>query len=301
MALLTAGFIDGSRVKGEMLRRALWASTQGATGVVLPSDLKVLQTGTASTSVVISAGSAVIESAFANASGNSYIVTNDQAVTVAVPSSAGTYRVLLAVRDPQYAGQSTPSDPLTNAYTDVLIQSSFPSNQPYVHLANVVVGSTGATVTQANITDTREMASPRSQRDQAMLFPSANTNMSKSSYASWPLAPNSVLVPKWATELMVKITINGVEYTGTDTGVGGVRVIYQNSQGTQVAQNGIVTSKGAGRQTVAVLGRFSVLAAERGTVRYIGLQGYQSSGAGNFQQDYQSQLCYEWEFTERLA
>ena len=71
--------------------------------------------------------------------------------------------------------------------------------------------------------------------------------------------------------------------------------------GTQVAQNGIVTSKGAGRQTVAVLGRFSVLPAERGTVRYIGLQGYQSSGAGNFQQDYQSQLCYEWEFTERLA
>lgn len=297
MTFLTAGYIDGSRVKAEVLRRDLWASTGGATGVIRPADLKVLQTGTASTSIVISAGSAVIESTFANAGGNSYLVTNDQALTVAAPAAAGTYLVMLAVRDPQYAGQVAPPDPLTNSYTDVLIQATAPVSQPYITLASIVVSSAGAVVTTANITDKRALARPRTDSDNAMLFPASDTNMSKTAYVSWPLSPFSVTVPTWATELALKVTVNGVESAGAGATLGGLRVTYHNS----VAQNGIIQFDGPGRQTVVVIGKFDIPSGDRGQLRYLGLQGYQTAGTAVIQQDYQSQVVYEWTFSERLA
>ena len=295
MTLLTAGFVDGSRVRGEMLRRALWASTSGATGIVGATDLRVSPTTPASGSVIVGAGSAVIESAFANAAGNSYIVSNDQALTVAAPSAAGTYRVCLTVRDPQYAGQTAPPDPLTNSYTDVYVGQSFPVGVPYVYLGDAPRASAGGNIT--SVTDKRAIAVPRSQRLQDMRFPASNVNMSKSEYQSWPLSDFAVTVPTWATYLMVTVSINGVEYTGTDTGRAGVRVVF----GSNSAQNGIVTSKGASRQTAVVIGNFTVPAADRGQLRYIGVQGYQTAGAGSFQLDYQSAVVYDWEFVERPA
>ena len=103
----------------------------------------------------------------------------------------------------------------------------------------------------------------------------------------------AVNAPKVSNE----VSINGVEYTGTDTGRAGVRVVF----GSNSAQNGIVTSKGASRQTAVVIGNFTVPAADRGQLRYIGVQGYQTAGAGLFQLDYQSAVVYDWEFVERPA
>lgn len=295
MTLLTAGFVDGSRVHGEMLRRALWAATSGATGIVSATDLRVTPTDPPSGSVILTTGSAVIESGFAGAAGNSYIASNDQALTVPVPDPAGTYQVGLAVRDPQYAGQAAPADPLTNSYTDVLVAQAAPAGLPWVHLADVPRAVTGGPIT--TVVDRRVVAVPRSDRGQEMRFPSGTVRMATHEYQSWPLSDFAVRVPAWATYLMVSVVANGVAYTGTDTGRAGVRIVF----GQSAAQNGIVTSSGAARHTVAVLGNFTVPAQDRGQLRYIGVQGWQTLGSGRFEMDYQSALLYSWEFTERAA
>lgn len=294
MTFLPAGFIDGSRVPGEMLRRLAYASTKGETAVVESTDLRVAAQAVPNATVSINAGTGVIVSKFPNAPSQVYIVANDAAVNVNVPTTAGTWLVYAAIRDPQYPGQTVPGDPLTNSYTDILVTSSYPVNQPYMPLASIANPTGAAAITNAMITDTRVLGRPRRDDDARMLFPAANTNMSKSAYTSWPLSPFSVTVPTWATKLRLKVTVNGVESVGAGTTLGGVRVIYHNS----VAQNGIVQFAGPGRQTVVVIGEFAIPLADRGQSRYLGLQGYQTVGSAVIQQDYQSQVLYEWTFIE---
>lgn len=306
MAFLPAGFVDGARVPAELLRRLTNAATSGETGVIRPADLKVSALSTPGAAVIVGAGAAAVESKFANAAAQSYLAVNDAAVTVPVPANTGattvTRYVCVVLRDPQYAGQSVPPDPLTNSYTDITVNTSLPVGVPYILLATLTIPGSTSAITPAMIADNRVMARARSLSERVMVFPGANVNMSKSSYTSWPLtAPGtSVSIPTWATHLDVVVQLNGVEYTGTGSAVGGVRIVF-NGATTQTAQNGIVKFIGNSRQSVNVIGRFAIPAVDRGQTRYIGLQGYQSTGAGTIQQDYQSQLCIEWEFKETLA
>lgn len=294
MAFLPAGFIDGSRVPGEMLRRLAYAATKGETAVLLPTDLKVSAQSVPGASVVVNAGTAVIVSGFANAGPQSYVIANDAALTTPVPTSAGTWNVYVIIRDPQYPGQSIPPDPLTDDYTDILVAATPPTNQPYMHLATIANPAGAGAITDAMITDKRALARPRTESGEVMLFPASNINMSKTGYQSWPLSGFAVTVPTWATGIRVHAMINGVESVGTGATLGGVRITYHNS----VAQNGIVSFPGPGRQTVGVMGEFDVAPADRGQARYIGVQGYQTAGTANIQQDYQSQVLISWTFTE---
>lgn len=296
MTFLPAGFIDGSMVPGEMLRRLAYAATKGETAVVETTDLKVSAQTVPNATVSVNAGTGIIVSQFANAVSQTYIIANDAAVNVNVPTTAGTWLVYAVIRDPQYPGQVVPPDPLTDDYTDVLVTASYPANQPYMPLASIANPTGAAAITSAMITDTRTVGRPRTESDALMLFPAANINMSKTAYTSWPLsgAAGAVTVPTWATKLMVKVTVNGVESVGAGATMGGVRVVYHNT----AAQNGIIQFAGPGRQTVSVIGSFSIPPEDRGEVRYVGLQGYQTVGTGTIQQDYQSQVLIEWTFTE---
>lgn len=294
MTFLPAGFIDGSMVPGEMLRRLAYAATKGETAVLLPTDLKVSAQTVPDDSVVINAGSAVIVSGFANAGAQTYVVANDAAVSVDVTTAAGTWHVYLIIRDPQYPGQTIPPDPLNDDYTDILVSATAPTNMPYMHLATIANPSGAAAITNAMITDTRTLARPRSESGEVMLFPASDVNMSKTAYTSWPLSGFAVTVPPWATGIRVHAMVNGVESVGAGATRGGVRIVYHNS----VAQNGIIQFDGPGRQTVAVMGTFSVPAEDRGQLRYIGIQGYQTLGTAVIQQDSQSQVLISWTFTE---
>ena len=306
MAFLPAGFVDGARVPAELLRRLTNAATSGETGVIRPADLKVSALSTPGAAVIVGAGAAAVESKFPNAAAQSYLAVNDTAVTVNVPSNTGastvTRYVCVVLRDPQFAGQSVPPDPLTNSYVDITANTSLPVGVPHIRLATLTIPGNTSAITPAMIADNRVMARARSQSERLMVFPGADVNMSKSSYVSWPLTSpgTSVSVPSWATHLDVVVQLNGVEYTGTDSAVGGVRIVF-NGATAQIAQNGIVKFIGKSRQSVNVIGSFAIPPADRGQTRYIGLQGFQSLGAGNIQFDYQSQVCIEWEFSERLA
>lgn len=302
MTFLPASVIDGARTYAESIRRQLYSATGGATGVILPGALKVTALPTPGGAIVIAPGSAAIASPYPGASGQSYQVANDAALQVAVPSNNTgapiNRHVWVTVRDPQYPGMPTPSNPETDTYIDVQITANTITDRPAIKLATIAMPTGASTVTPAMITDTRALAQPKELVVKVPYLPGSNVNMAKgTTYTAWAGSPQTVYIPDWTTHIIAVAHINGVEYTGTDDAVGGVRMLMNSSVDTQ---NGIIGSKGKSRQSVFVLGKWTLVSGA-GTDAQFSIQAAQTSGAGNFQLDYQSQVLFEITFQQRIA
>jgi len=209
-----AGFIDGARVHGETLRRALYASTSGATGVTRAGDLAVIPLAVPGPAVTVTAGGGVIATRFTDADpGQSYSVSNSGPLQVDVPAnesaSPKTWEVILRVTDPQYAGEPTPEDPTEDAYSVVELVPALPTTKPYLWLATIKLPASTGTVQRGHITDRRSLALPRSSRVlKTFDVPESDQFLqaSSSSYQQWPASMNfAVHIPSWATECRVKI------------------------------------------------------------------------------------------------
>ena len=300
MTFLPAAVIDGARTHAEAMRRLLYAATGGQTGVALPGDLAVSALPTPGPAVYVGPGSASIVSTFPGAAGQSYQVANDQSIQVPVPanntSSTVTYRVCVAVRDPQYPGQPIPSDPLTDTYLDVLVAATFP-DRPHVHLADLTMPGNTSVVNPGAVTDRRVLAKPSELTVPVTYFPGTNLTMSKTGYTAWAGAPQTVYIPPWTTHILAEAHINGVDYTGSDDGRAGVKMLMNNSP---VAQNGIIGARGKGRQSVFVVNEWRLVGGA-GTNAQFSVQGHQTGGAGTFTLDYQSQVLFRVTFQQRIT
>lgn len=322
MALLPAGFIDGSAVTGEMLRRAVSVGARGETSIIRPGDLKVTQTNPPSAAVVVGPGSASISGRIFTPGREDqvYMVTNDQAMTVPVPANTGSTPVVrdifAVVRDPQYAGgggRNNEDDPMWGLH----VQSAVPT-RPYIWLGRITIPANTAAITQAMISEPgglqniygidsicRPFELARSVPDGEIFEVTTVTNMRNiqpnnpqpSDFRSWPLTADTLRpnVPTWATKLRLKITLTGVEYTGTDRGVANLRATFDTQESPLIQ----VSSNGYSRQNMVVWGKFNVPASLRGrNVAYIGVRAIQFRGAGNFQQDAATSILYEYDFYE---
>lgn len=300
MAFLPAGVIDGALTHAETLRRIAYHASNGATGVASFGDLTVtaLQPSPGP-AVNINPGSASIVSTYPGGSGQSYEVHNDATYQLPVPANSTggtvTLHVLVTIRDPQYPGMPTPADPATDLYLDVTAQPTFPADRPYYWAADIVMPAGAVNITSAMITPKGGVGSPRTLVDAAPYFP-VGTKTMPGTYADWPQLGITVNVPTWAGYLLAEVSMNGVAYTGGDTGVGGVRVALG---GSPDPQNGIIVSTGVSRQSLFVMGRWAITPTARGTSQALYVQGSKSAGAGAFTVDYQSQILVRWTFSER--
>ena len=213
--LLPAGFIDGGRVYGETLRRALYASTAGATGVVRSDDLRVVALATPGPAVVISPGAGVIATRYTDADpGQSYSVSVGAALTLPVPAnntpSTRTWHVIIRVTDPQYVGESVPDDPEDATYTVAELVATLPTTRPFLHLATLRVPANTGVVVPSAIEDTRRIAQPRSVRLlRAFDIPADSRNRVmdwNGDYRAFSAAVSRFVdVPEWATEVHAKV------------------------------------------------------------------------------------------------
>ena len=302
MTFLPAAVLDGARTPAESVRRFFYSTTNGRSGVALPDALKVSALATPGPAVLIAPGPAAIVSNYPGASGQSYGVHNDSTVQIPVPAnntgSAIGRHVWVTIRDPQYPGMPTPADPLSDTYIDVVVTASQITDRPAYKLATINMPNGASTVTQDMIVDTRDLAMPKEQNTKITYLPGADINITKgATYTAWAGAPQSVFIPEWTTHIIAAVHINGVEYTGTDKAVGGVRMVMNSSVDTQ---NGIIGSTGKSRQSVFVLGRWKLVAGA-GTYATFSVQANHTVGAGNFQIDYQSQLLYDITFQQKIG
>lgn len=309
MAFLTAGYVDGSRVKAEVLRRQTWITSGGAAGVADVDSLRVVALGTPGSSVLINPGGAIVPTAFPDApSIQSYVIANDAAV--AIPnlgnssSSPVTWQIIARVVDPQYAGNSTPADPLTNPYTIAEAVSTLPVGKPYQWLATVVVPNNTSAITQAMITDRRQLARARQLVEASRTIrPTVPNDMFKTGYLPWPTETaiggnkQAYTVPKWASRVTLRMTIAGIYVSGGPPIWGGIRT---NFNGT-VTTHAIVYAE-ATPTRIPIIGSwtFDVPANLRGTTVEFELEGYNSSGAGTIRADNQTDFIWDVTWTEKV-
>lgn len=281
------------------------------TGVATVDSLKVQALGTPGGAVIINAGGGTVQTAFPGAPNiQSYTVANDSAYQLTVPANNGgspkTWQVIARVRDPQYAGETTPGSPLTDSYTTAELVGSLPAGKPYLQLATIVLPASTSAVTNAMITDRRQLAEPRVRPVVPVSTATATASDFRSTgYEEWPATNNAghvaFDVPAWATKLTVRIDVNGILADATSGGppvYGGVRVLFN---GVTSPHSIVYASNIPTRLPVSGAWSFDVPSSMRGTTQTVTVQAMKSSpGNGYLRADQQTQLVWSLTWHEQL-
>lgn len=217
--------VAGGLHSAEVGRQLAYAATNGATGIVLPTDLKVTALPTAGAAVRIGAGGASVVSNFPGAAGQSYVIRGVGATDIPVAkagTSTTTRYVIIRITDPAYAGQPTPANPVVGPYAIPDVVSSITNlAYPFVPLAKIVMPANAVSVTNAMITDLRELANPREKQ---VMFPRPTLTtddpvglLLTATGADGEWFPNAggeqyIEIPKWATRMQIEATWIGVLY-----------------------------------------------------------------------------------------
>ncbi len=306
---------DGVRHSAEVVRAALYASTNGAEGVSGVSDLKVQAQPVPNNTVRVIPGGALLLNRYAGAGGQSYALRNATAtdVTITATGSSGGRTDLLVARvfDTQYEG-TPPVDANAFQYSRLAVIEGVPSNTksardlnlayPAVALAKITIPANTATITNAMITNLRRVAQPRRDRAMRAVFPSLRHAI-PGSYNSWPITLAQrplIYVPEWATNIDIIGHISGAKFEKGNA-VDFVAGIRTGFAGTEPGQNGIIVQDAEdtnGRYHYSVVGSHKIPAQFRGTDQYINLQAQRTGSTGNVYADYQTSVIIDWEFSE---
>lgn len=152
----------------EGARLSLYAAMRGARGVILPNHMKVSALPTPGAFVRIINGAATAPNDYLGTDGNGQqyagreIDSTDFPVAPTGSSGAQTKYLIWAVHDEQYEPGMAPADKvkgLRNTYEWVSTLNGI--TYPYVKLARLDQPKNTATITNAMLTDIRELADPR--------------------------------------------------------------------------------------------------------------------------------------------
>lgn len=297
----------GAEHSPEVARQLAYAATGGYEGVSGSGDLKVTALGTPGASVSLARGVVVVNNRYTSGTQESYIARMATPETVAIAATGASARTdLIAVQviDPFAAGSThtNPVDPRVGPYVRTIVVSNVSSSVKRlqdvagyatatgVALAKVTIPASTSAITNAMITDLRDMAN---QRTQTLLYQAASTGAGKvsgsyvspdpltsSTYVTWPnVASWSVDVPEWATRVVLTVQVLGAA-TRTGDCWGDLRVNF-GGQVTPVSSYDINTDANPMRLAVGASGTLAVPLAMRGTTQTMKLEGKRAGGAGH--------------------
>lgn len=309
--------VAGGLHSAEVGRQLAFAATQGATGTVLPEDLKVSALPTPGPSVRISSGGAAIASNFPGASGQSYIARGVGSTDIAVAkagTSTTTRYVIIRITDPAYAGQPTPAKPAEGPYAIPDVVASITNlAYPFIALAKIVMPANTVNITNAMITDMREVANPRTGRVQRMsrVIPNLDLTTQLPNYQNWPSStPPEIDIPAWATRVQATLQVFGVGVVNAGTlgdwelviGWAPGPVLISNMSTYDFNQFGTAANPMRAPAMGLILDA-AIPASMRGTRQTIRGRGGRSlaSGTGFLRADHQTQVQYDVWFAEDPA
>lgn len=220
----------GATHSPEVVRQSLYDSTSGAEGISSATALQVRAQATPNGTVRVAPGGAVLNNRYPGGAGQSYSARNSSQTSVPVTAtgSAGgrTDAVILRILDPQYAGQP-PADPNNFQYTrleaitapaGVKDISQLNLAYPAILLARITIPANTGTITNAMITDLRNIAQPRAL-DVWRPRPNvaADTELLVAAHADGEYFPNAggeqwIDIPVWATRVQIRATWMGIRY-----------------------------------------------------------------------------------------
>jgi hypothetical protein len=305
----TVWAIDEVEMPGQLWRLMLQSSTRSATGIVDSTDLAVTAQSTPASSVAVAPGACV---ALGSESANqgSYYGYNVGSVNVAITptgSSGGRHDLLVAqVKDSTFPGtpwQSTDPPWSLQVISGVAAgTTAVPAGITAVPLARIDIPASTSAITQAMITDLRQMLSPRQLRTVLAATPSSSgDSLAATSFATWPPAATWQLpIPSWAGLVTATAIVSGAKCS--------VGAVFG-----QIRWNiGGIVSVGAGYDLTVPSGanydRFTAIDAHqavipaniRGTTVTAQLQGERSGGTTGIDlvADTYTSISLDVEFTE---
>ena len=212
---------NGAENSVELARAGIYSATGGATGIAESGDFIVKPLPTPGAAVRVHKGGGVIKSTYPGVFGQSYAVQEQSFtdVPVAATGSAGgaTKYVYVLIEDTQYGGQTPPSVE-NGPYNDYAVTTTLPQNQPYLLLAKIVQPASTGTITNAMITDMREVANPRRDdvwRPRALVVADTETLTATGEVGEYfpnNGGPQTLSIPSWATRAQIRCEWLSVRY-----------------------------------------------------------------------------------------
>lgn len=318
---------QGAQHSSEVARALAFSATQGATGVIGGTSLKITAASTPSSQVRVAPGVAPVVSNYPGHSGQSYILRNATTtyVNIAPTTSAGgrTDAVIARVDDAGLVGQ-TPSNPNDFDYTKIQVIQGAPAgikyesdlnlNYPFVLLAKIAIPASTATITNAMITDLREVVNPREKtvsRDQPWFTEARVDMVGTGAYPVgqyWPrtdsredTAIETVRIPEWATRVEIEGNWLGV-YVSAGTHAGNMWAtmdsVIRNTPRDATQYYTWTAEDTATRQNWFVRDTRLIPADMRGKDAYFSLRARKGSSAGTVYMDKASGYTMRLRFQE---
>lgn len=289
----TGWLIDGVLTKSELARRAQYAATGGADGVVGVGDLKVIPLASPGNGVRVSVGGATILNRYITPVNQAYVVSNPTIETIdstrmpATNPAIRSHLVVATVGDPQYSATGHPwmlaTDPPagtanTFQYVRTHVIANVPSttkrfeelglNYPGYALARLDIGAGGSVYNSANIIDLRYLSQQRSQDVQWTVDTTAADILSGTAltYEYWPDGTDkAVYIPPWATAVYCDGWINGFRQNSATTTLARMRIGSQSMSIFTASSK--YNDNTIGRKGINVGGRLDIPSAYRGTTQ----------------------------------
>lgn len=299
--MLTHGGTHPARAFRMMVRDL----ARGNQGVTEGNDLKVRERSTPGAGVRVSDGSAVVRGAAWGQGSYTQYNVGDAIVPIApTGSSARSDLVCLRVEDPEYEGNRNPAaDDIGYFHVVSGVSAStktVPSGMTAIPLARLDLPANTATITNAMVTDLRQIANPRRDRKLYTAYPSALSELKyqDNRWYNWPTAASwSVSIPAWAVSGKVAVTIAGLRMARAD-----VFAAMQTKLGSDLGHNTVIDDNQGTvvrRQTVVIADNITISAAQRGTTQTLSLQTLMSKiETGDLSVDGSTSIIADVEFTE---
>lgn len=283
---------NGANMSAAVARAAHYAATRGAQGITEPGDLKVTQTSVASQAVEIAAGSATVLNH--GADGESYhgLARTPTNVPISVSGSTRHDLIIGRIIDPDFSPwqPSDVPDAVNGPYWEPHVVQGVTSSTTLasdvvgysaIALARVAVPAAG-NITNAMITNLRELAQPRSELQQYTTIPTDDAHLSSDPWVNWPEEANrNVFVPAWATRVVIEVLYSGVRANIGAT-FGYLRARLGSSGGTSITTlpSGYDVNTPAAnnfdRQTYVNADTLTLPSSLRGTLQPFSLEGHRN-------------------------
>lgn len=214
--------IHGAKHSADVFRQWIYDSTSGAEGISSPTGLRVRATGTPSGQVRVAPGGLIVRNSYQGGGGQSYSGRNASETLVSVPASDSTgaksWNIIFRIQDPQFGGPA-PANKESGPYSFIeCVAKSANISDPHYVLAEVNVPKSTATITNAMVTDRREVANPLTlevRRPRPNVAADNEYVTGTGPDGEW--FPNmggeqTIHIPEWATRVQIDATWMGIRY-----------------------------------------------------------------------------------------
>ena len=288
-------FIGGEAEHGgDVARQLAYLATGGRQGVGGPGDLKVTQLDVPGGGVKDAAGAGSVLNRLSPQ--QSYTVRNPtvdvDAVKIAqTGSAAGRSDLVICRVDNPYLDNNAqrPANAKLGPYNKFDVIPDVPAGTrtvkelglglSAVELARIDLPKSSGTVTNAMITDLRQLANPRYYPQTLQGTAEPGAKLTSPTFTAWPTTNTyDVIIPEWATHIIARL-----EFMGGQTAAkaaGSLRLILGGSTAFGQYDYNYAAQNGQARQQVVVGGELKLPTAMKGTTQPLRISGLRSDGDG---------------------